>query len=317
MQELGYHKPDRLNKSRIAVRLVGVVVGHRDASGCRRSCGGRSPRRGRGTTNSPPRCAPRQHSAMTPAKRAVRAVTLVVDAAPLRLTHWSHRQDGAGERSTRPLDSFRRHLRTRARFGLQPHRSETFKLSSDPFFVEKVRDSLKVSERSKPDRARSLMSMKEPDPGAWTVPSPSCRCAPASGAATTTSATARPLSSAGPRHRHGRDHRKCFAARIGPESSQIPTDLVEANVRLLRRRPMDNYADATRPTAIRDWFANPSAALPGPSRAHQRLLAQPGRALVRAADRRNSDSGALVHRSTKELVSAPSLDYHRRLLTNK
>ena len=25
-------------------------------------------------------------------------------------------------------------------FGLQPHRSETFKLSSDPFFVEKVRD---------------------------------------------------------------------------------------------------------------------------------------------------------------------------------
>lgn len=26
-------------------------------------------------------------------------------------------------------------------FGLQPHRSETFKLSSDPLFVDKVRDS--------------------------------------------------------------------------------------------------------------------------------------------------------------------------------
>ena len=25
-------------------------------------------------------------------------------------------------------------------FGLQPHRAETFKLSSDPWFVEKVRD---------------------------------------------------------------------------------------------------------------------------------------------------------------------------------
>lgn len=25
-------------------------------------------------------------------------------------------------------------------FGLQPHRQETFKLSSDPFFVDKVRD---------------------------------------------------------------------------------------------------------------------------------------------------------------------------------
>ncbi len=25
-------------------------------------------------------------------------------------------------------------------FGLQPHRTEAFKLSSDPFFIEKVRD---------------------------------------------------------------------------------------------------------------------------------------------------------------------------------
>jgi len=29
-------------------------------------------------------------------------------------------------------------------FGLQPHRQETFKLSSDPLFVEKVRDIVEL-----------------------------------------------------------------------------------------------------------------------------------------------------------------------------
>ena len=44
-------------------------------------------------------------------------------------------QYGAGERTCAVDDP--PHL---ACLGLQPHRSETFKLSSDPFFVEKVRD---------------------------------------------------------------------------------------------------------------------------------------------------------------------------------
>ena len=57
----------------------------------------------------------------------------------------------------------------------------------------------------------------------WTVPSPSCRCAPGrrSGAATTTSAT-HDLSLRGPRHRHGRDHRQRFPAPSGPRVPQIP-----------------------------------------------------------------------------------------------
>ena len=40
-------------------------------------------------------------------------------------------------------------------FGLQPHRSETFKLSSDPFFVEKVRDIVGLY-LAPPDRALVL-----------------------------------------------------------------------------------------------------------------------------------------------------------------
>ena len=40
-------------------------------------------------------------------------------------------------------------------FGLQPHRSETFKLSSDPLFVDKVRDIVGLY-LSPPDRALVL-----------------------------------------------------------------------------------------------------------------------------------------------------------------
>ena len=40
-------------------------------------------------------------------------------------------------------------------FGLQPHRTETFKLSSDPFFIEKVRDVVGLY-LNPPDRALVL-----------------------------------------------------------------------------------------------------------------------------------------------------------------
>ena len=40
-------------------------------------------------------------------------------------------------------------------FGLQPHRQETFKLSSDPFFVEKVRDIVGLY-LNPPDKAMVL-----------------------------------------------------------------------------------------------------------------------------------------------------------------
>ena len=41
-------------------------------------------------------------------------------------------------------------------FGLQPHREKTFKLSSDPFFVEKVRDIVGLY-LNPPEQARAIV----------------------------------------------------------------------------------------------------------------------------------------------------------------
>lgn len=63
------------------------------------------------------------------------AVTRTLETLPPAATHWSTRslakQVGLSQSAV---------VRIWRAFGLQPHRSETFKLSTDPFFVEKVRD---------------------------------------------------------------------------------------------------------------------------------------------------------------------------------
>lgn len=62
-------------------------------------------------------------------------VTRTLEAKPADATHWSTR--GMAKASGISASSVHRIWRA---FSLQPHRTETFKLSSDPQFVEKVRD---------------------------------------------------------------------------------------------------------------------------------------------------------------------------------
>jgi transposase len=62
-------------------------------------------------------------------------VTLTLESAPRDATHWSTRAMAAKVGLSQTAIS-----RIWRAFGLQPHRSETFKLSKDPLFVEKVRD---------------------------------------------------------------------------------------------------------------------------------------------------------------------------------
>ncbi len=63
------------------------------------------------------------------------AVTRTLESAPPAATHWSTRSLAKQVRLSQ-----RAVVRIWHAFGLQPHRTETFKLSTDPFFVEKVRD---------------------------------------------------------------------------------------------------------------------------------------------------------------------------------
>jgi putative transposase len=54
---------------------------------------------------------------------------------PAESTHWSIRQ--AAQASGISRSTVHRVFQT---FGVQPHRTRSFKLSTDPFFIEKVRD---------------------------------------------------------------------------------------------------------------------------------------------------------------------------------
>ena len=62
-------------------------------------------------------------------------IRLTLETTPRDATHWSLRSMAAAVGHAPSTI----HRIWRA-FGLQPHRSETFKLSTDPLFVEKVRD---------------------------------------------------------------------------------------------------------------------------------------------------------------------------------
>ena len=59
----------------------------------------------------------------------------MLHSKPAVATHWSVRSVAAHTGISKSTVA-----RYFALFGLQPHRSKSFKLSTDPFFVEKVRD---------------------------------------------------------------------------------------------------------------------------------------------------------------------------------
>ncbi len=77
-------------------------------------------------------------------------VTLTLEAKPREATHWSTRAMAA--RCGLSQSTVSRIWRA---FGLQPHRTEAFKLSKDPLFVEKVRDIVGLY-LDPPDRALVL-----------------------------------------------------------------------------------------------------------------------------------------------------------------
>jgi len=67
--------------------------------------------------------------------RVEEVVTKTLESKPTNATHWSTR--GMARHTGLSQTAISRIWRA---FGLKPHRAETFKLSADPYFVEKVRD---------------------------------------------------------------------------------------------------------------------------------------------------------------------------------
>src|SRR5579862_1245688 len=83
-------------------------------------------------------------------KQVEEVVTATLESMPANATHWSTRlmAQKAGLSQTAIVRIWRA-------FGLQPHRIETFKLSKDPQFVEKVRDIVGLY-MNPPERAMVL-----------------------------------------------------------------------------------------------------------------------------------------------------------------
>jgi transposase len=79
-----------------------------------------------------------------------RVITMTLEQTPRGATHWSKRS--MARATGYSPSSIGRMWRA---FALQPHRSETFKLSKDPLFVDKVRDIVGLY-MSPPDRALVL-----------------------------------------------------------------------------------------------------------------------------------------------------------------
>ena len=79
--------------------------------------------------------------------RVEAVVTKTLESKPAHATHWSTR--GMARATGLSQSAISRIWRA---FGLQPHRADTFKLSTDPHFVEKVRDVVGLY-LSPPDRA--------------------------------------------------------------------------------------------------------------------------------------------------------------------
>ena len=85
-----------------------------------------------------------------------RLVSLTLDTQPEGATHWSTRDMAKRVGMSQTMVS-----RIWRAFGLQPHKADTFKLSTDPFFVEKVRDVVGLY-MAPPERALVLCVDEKP-----------------------------------------------------------------------------------------------------------------------------------------------------------
>lgn len=183
-------------------------------------------------------------------QRIEQVIVRTLESTPPDATHWSSR--GMARASGLSVSTVQRVWRA---FGLQPHRLETFKLSTDPDFVAKVRDVVGLY-MAPPDRALVLCVDEKSQIQALDRSQPMLPMRPGQPARRshdykrhgTTSlfaaldvATGRVIGECYPRHRATEFRR--FLDRI---ETSVPADL---DVHLV----MDNYA-THKTQLIRDWL---------------------------------------------------------------
>ena len=141
-------------------------------------------------------------------------------------------------------------------FELKPHREQTWKLSADPQFIEKVRDVVGPVHEPARACAGAVRRREKPDSGAEphrAVPAGAAHH-PGAGAATTTSATAPPACSPRSTWRPGRSSPQCTAVTAHQEflkflkkiDAEVPAGL---DVHLI----CDNYGTHKTPK-IKKWL---------------------------------------------------------------
>ena len=178
-------------------------------------------------------------------------IAKTLETKPKDATHWSTRSMGAETHISKASVS-----RIWRAFGLKPHREKTFKLSTDPLFIEKVRDIVGLymdpphkavvmclDEKSQVqalDRTQPLLPMEMDYPEARTADYE--RHGTTSLFAALDVATGQLIGSCHRRHRHHEFLR--FLQRI---ESTVPEDLEIHGV-------MDNYATHKTPR-IQRWLA--------------------------------------------------------------
>ena len=126
-------------------------------------------RRLEGLADEPRPGAPRQVTD----EAVERVVTRTLETKPAHATHWSTR--GMAKVSGLSQSTVGRIWRA---FGLKPHRADTFKLSADPYFVEKVRDVVGLY-LSPPEKAIVLCVDEKPQVQALERTQPVLPMAPA------------------------------------------------------------------------------------------------------------------------------------------
>lgn len=195
---------------------------------------------------------PRSGAPRTVEDARIEAVIVrTLESLPRDATHWSSR--GMAEASGLSVSTVQRIWRA---FGLQPHRLETFKLSSDPNFVAKVRDVvglyvsppehalvLCVDEKSQIqalDRSQPMLPMRPGQPARRSHDYK--RHGVTSLFAALDIATGKVIGQCFPRHRAAE-----FRKFLDEIEANVPRDL---DVHLV----MDNYATHKTPL-IRAWFA--------------------------------------------------------------